>query len=155
MAVQRRRAAVDEGQQGVPQQPFDDKGQLYALERPLLAHRWPVETDPKGPVAIFWSKVVEKSEFGDSSRSRLAAQSRIKSASSSRERSYWTGATQCDDADQWLASATEMPGIWWTGWIQWLAPKTGKPVAARRRLDSSQDPVIARAPGRYVKARAS
>jgi polyhydroxyalkanoate synthase len=71
------------------------------------------------------------------------------------ESSYWTGATQCNDADQWLASATEMPDIWWNGWIQWLAPKTGKPVAASRRLDSNQDPVVEPAPGRYVKARAS
>jgi polyhydroxyalkanoate synthase subunit PhaC len=71
------------------------------------------------------------------------------------KRSYWTGGKQGDDAQAWFASATETPGSWWTHWIKWLAPKSGKPVAARRKLGSKKYPVIEPAPGRYVKVRAS
>jgi len=70
------------------------------------------------------------------------------------KRSYWTGGPQGDDPDQWLAGATEVPGSWWNHWIKWLAPKGGKPVAARRKLGSKKYPVIEPAPGRYVRARA-
>ena len=71
------------------------------------------------------------------------------------KRSYWTGGTQGDDAEKWLASAAETPGSWWSHWIKWLAPKAGEAVAARRKLGSKKYPAIEPAPGRYVKARAS
>jgi polyhydroxyalkanoate synthase len=74
---------------------------------------------------------------------------------SKNKRSYWTGGKQGDDAEQWLASAKETPGSWWTDWIKWLAPKVGKPVAARRKFGNNKYPVIEPAPGRYVKVRAS
>jgi polyhydroxyalkanoate synthase len=74
---------------------------------------------------------------------------------SKNKRSYWTGGKQGDDAQTWLASAAETPGSWWNHWIKWLAPKAGKPVAARRKLGSKKYPVIEPAPGRYVKVRAS
>ena len=74
---------------------------------------------------------------------------------SKNKRSYWTGGTQGDDAQRWLASAAETPGSWWNHWIKWLAPKGGKAIAARRKLGSKKYPVIEPAPGRYVKARAS
>ena len=73
---------------------------------------------------------------------------------SKNKRSYWTGGKQGDDAEQWLASATETPGSWWNRWIKWLVPKAGKAVAARRKLGSKKYPVIEPAPGRYVKAKA-
>jgi polyhydroxyalkanoate synthase len=73
---------------------------------------------------------------------------------SKNKRSYWTGGKQGDDAEQWLASATETPGSWWNHWIKWLAPKAGKAVAARRKLGSKKYPAIEPAPGRYVKVRA-
>ena len=74
---------------------------------------------------------------------------------SKNKRSYWTGGKQGDDAQAWLASATEAPGSWWTHWMKWLAPNVGKPVAARRKPGSKKYPVIEPAPGRYVKIRAS
>ena len=74
---------------------------------------------------------------------------------SKNKRSYWTGGQQGDDAQAWLASATETPGSWWNHWIKWLATKGGKPVAARRKPGSKKYPVIEPAPGRYVKVRAS
>ncbi|MDR3455465.1 MAG: class I poly(R)-hydroxyalkanoic acid synthase [Rhodoferax sp.] len=74
---------------------------------------------------------------------------------SKNKRSYWTGDQQGDDAERWLASATETPGSWWNHWIKWLSPKSGKAVAARRKLGSRKYPIIEPAPGRYVKVRAS
>ena len=73
---------------------------------------------------------------------------------SKNKRSYWTGGKQGDDAQAWLASATETPGSWWTHWIKWLAPKSGKPVASRKKLGSAKFKPIEPAPGRYVKVRA-
>jgi polyhydroxyalkanoate synthase subunit PhaC len=74
---------------------------------------------------------------------------------SKNKRSYWTGGQQGDDAQAWLASATETPGSWWTHWMKWLSPKGGKAVAARRKLGSKKYPIVEPAPGRYVKVRAS
>jgi len=73
---------------------------------------------------------------------------------SKNKRSYWTGGRQGDDPEQWLAASRETPGSWWNHWIQWLRPKTGKSVAAPRKLGSRKYPVIEAAPGRYVKVRA-
>jgi polyhydroxyalkanoate synthase subunit PhaC len=73
---------------------------------------------------------------------------------SKNKRSYWTGGKQGDDAQAWLASASETPGSWWTHWMKWLAPKGGKAVAARRKLGGRKYPVVEPAPGRYVKVRA-
>jgi polyhydroxyalkanoate synthase subunit PhaC len=73
---------------------------------------------------------------------------------SKNKRSYWTGGQQGDDAQAWLASATETPGSWWNHWIKWLAPKGGKAVASRKRLGNAKYKPIEPAPGRYVKVRA-
>ncbi len=73
---------------------------------------------------------------------------------SKNKRSYWTGGKQGEDAQAWLASATETPGSWWNHWIKWLAPKAGKSVAARKRLGNAKYKPIEPAPGRYVKVRA-
>ena len=74
---------------------------------------------------------------------------------SKNKRSYWSGGTLGDDAENWLASAEAAPGSWWTHWIKWLAPKAGKAVDARRKLGSKKYAVIEPAPGRYVKVRAT
>jgi polyhydroxyalkanoate synthase subunit PhaC len=74
---------------------------------------------------------------------------------SKNKRSYWTGGKQGDDAQAWLASAVETPGSWWTHWIKWLAPKSGKAVASRKRLGNPKYKPIEAAPGRYVKVRAA
>lgn len=73
---------------------------------------------------------------------------------SKNKRSYWTGGEQGDDAQAWLAGATETPGSWWKHWIEWLSPNSGKAVAARRKLGSRKYPIVEAAPGRYVKVRA-
>ena len=73
---------------------------------------------------------------------------------SKNKRSFWSGGKQGDSAEAWLASATETPGSWWTHWMKWLAPRTGKPVPARSKLGNRKYKVIEPAPGRYVKVRA-
>jgi polyhydroxyalkanoate synthase len=72
-----------------------------------------------------------------------------------KKRNYWSGGKQGDNAEQWLAGATETPGSWWSDWIKWLSPHAGKAVAARRTLGNKKYRVIEPAPGRYVKVRAS
>jgi len=44
---------VDERQQGIPLQPFDDEGQLYALERPCW--RWLTAVETTLPESNAWS----------------------------------------------------------------------------------------------------
>ena len=73
---------------------------------------------------------------------------------SKNRRSYWTSASAAADPEEWLASAEEQKGSWWTHWAQWLKAHSGKQVAARGRLGSTKYEPIEPAPGRYVKERA-
>ncbi len=75
------------------------------------------------------------------------------------KRSFWTNdklpankfpAAQTD----WLKTATEHPGSWWTDWSNWLKGHAGKQVAAPKTYGSRSHKVIEPAPGRYVKAKA-
>ena len=75
------------------------------------------------------------------------------------KRSFWTNdklpankfpAAQTD----WLKTATEHPGSWWTDWSNWLKGHAGKQVAAPKTYGSRTHKVIEPAPGRYVKAKA-
>ncbi len=76
-----------------------------------------------------------------------------------KKRSYWTNdklpvnkfpAAQAE----WLKTATEHPGSWWTDWSDWLKGHAGKQVAAPKTYGSKKYAAIEAAPGRYVKARA-
>jgi polyhydroxyalkanoate synthase len=73
---------------------------------------------------------------------------------SKNKRNYWTGTHTATDPDEWLEKAAEHPGSWWSHWIEWLQPLSGRKVAARARLGNAQYEPIEPAPGRYVKARA-
>ena len=75
------------------------------------------------------------------------------------KRSFWTNdklpvnkfpAAQSD----WLKTATEHPGSWWTDWSNWLKGQAGKQVAAPKKFGNTQHKAIEPAPGRYVKAKA-
>ena len=63
---------------------------------------------------------------------------------------FWTNDTPADTLDAWRASATETPGSWWHYWDQWLAPQSGKKVAARVPGEGALK-AIEDAPGSYVK----
>jgi len=73
---------------------------------------------------------------------------------SKNKRSYWIDGPQTGSAHDWLASAEERPGSWWSNWSQWLAGQGGKAVAAPSELGNNGHPPIEAAPGSYVKVRA-
>ena len=75
------------------------------------------------------------------------------------KRSFWTNdklpankfpPKQAD----WLKTATEHSGSWWTDWSNWLKGHAGKQVAAPKKFGNTKHKVIEPAPGRYVKAKA-
>ena len=76
-----------------------------------------------------------------------------------KKRSYWTNdklpvnkfpAAQAD----WLKTATEHPGSWWTDWSSWLKGHAGKQIAAPKAYGSRTHKPTEAAPGSYVKAKA-
>lgn len=73
------------------------------------------------------------------------------------KRSHWIGPAGKFPADvkDWIASATEHPGSWWTDWSAWLKPLAGKQIAAPKTYGRGKTyGAIEPAPGRYVKAKA-
>jgi polyhydroxyalkanoate synthase subunit PhaC len=76
---------------------------------------------------------------------------------SKNKRSHWIGPAGKfpADAQDWIASATEHPGSWWTDWSAWLKPLAGKQIAAPKAYGRGKTyQAIEPAPGRYVKAKA-
>ena len=71
------------------------------------------------------------------------------------KRSYWTGAVDKFPAnvDDWIASAKEHPGSWWTDWTDWLKGHAGKQIAAPKVYGKGKYKAIEAAPGSYVKAK--
>ena len=76
-----------------------------------------------------------------------------------KKRSYWTNdklpvnkfpVAQAD----WLKTATEHPGSWWTDWSSWLKGHAGKQIAAPKAYGSRTYKPTEAAPGSYVKAKA-
>lgn len=66
---------------------------------------------------------------------------------------YWTNDALPATPDEWLESATQHPGSWWTDWGRWIATQGGEKVPARTpgkgKLKSIED-----APGSYARMRA-
>lgn len=74
-------------------------------------------------------------------------------APAANKRSHWIGKENHFPATQaeWLKTAKEHPGSWWTDWFAWLKPQAGKLIPAPKTYSAK---AIEPAPGRYVKARA-
>jgi polyhydroxyalkanoate synthase len=77
------------------------------------------------------------------------------------KRSYWTNdkplgraASKPQDAEAWIAGATENKGSWWPEWAKFLADHGGKDVKAKTKPGNATYKAIEPAPGRYVKVRA-
>ena len=77
-----------------------------------------------------------------------------------KKRSHWIGPADKFPAnvDDWIASAKEHPGSWWTDWSTWLKGHAGKQIAAPKAYGGgtgkTQYKAIEAAPGKYVKAKA-
>ncbi len=74
---------------------------------------------------------------------------------SKNKRSYWVNETLGESAQQWLDSATEVPGSWWNDWAQWIKGYAGSQVEPPKQAGSADYPPIEPAPGRYVKVRSA
>jgi polyhydroxyalkanoate synthase len=64
---------------------------------------------------------------------------------------YRTGPDLPADPGDWLARAERHEGSWWPVWAAWLAPRSGRMVAARIPGDAAH-PSLGPAPGTYVTA---
>lgn len=64
---------------------------------------------------------------------------------------YWTGGKPTGDFGQWLASAVEHPGSWWTHWQHWIESQDDTLVPARK--PGKHMKTLGDAPGTYVKVR--
>ena len=75
---------------------------------------------------------------------------------SKNRRNYWLNEDSDNtvEAGQWLQTAQEHKGSWWSDYSDWLALHSGKKIDAPARLGSENNPVIEPAPGSYVKVRA-
>ncbi len=74
-------------------------------------------------------------------------------SASRNKRNYWVGGRLPAAADEWLSTATPVPGSWWIHWADWLDRLNPEHVPAPVALGGGQHPPIEPAPGRYVRAR--
>jgi len=65
---------------------------------------------------------------------------------------YWTNKKQPEQPDEWLSSATQHAGSWWTDWAQWVAGHAGTQVE-QRIPGKGKYKALEDAPGSYVKLR--
>ncbi len=73
-----------------------------------------------------------------------------------KKRSHWIGSDSKfpKKADDWIATAKEHPGSWWSDWSAWLKSHAGKQIAAPKTYGKAGFKPTEPAPGRYVKAKA-
>ncbi len=64
---------------------------------------------------------------------------------------YWVNYSLDDSADEWLSNAKHSEGSWWTHWNQWLLGFNPQEQVEPYNIGNDDFPVIAAAPGEYVK----
>ena len=65
---------------------------------------------------------------------------------------FWTGPKPGGEYEDWVASANEHPGSWWTDWIAWITGQAPEKVPARQPGDGRLK-AICDAPGEYVRVK--
>lgn len=63
---------------------------------------------------------------------------------------YWMGGILDEGFDEWKRTAQRYDGSWWTPWSKWLTKKSGKLIASKKKLGSTEFPPLMPAPGSYV-----
>jgi polyhydroxyalkanoate synthase len=66
---------------------------------------------------------------------------------------YFLNDTMPEDAETWLAGASEHAGSWWDHWTRWYATHGAGDLPAPSQLGSKANPAGDPAPGRYVHQR--
>ena len=66
---------------------------------------------------------------------------------------YWTNSKLPKEPEDWLKTATQHPGSWWTDWLAWVAPHNKAKQVPARKPGSGKLKAIEDAPGRYAKFR--
>ena len=65
---------------------------------------------------------------------------------------YWTNKKLPDQPEEWLSSATQHAGSWWTDWAQWVGGHAGTQIEPRIP-GKGKYKALEDAPGSYVKRR--
>src|SRR5215471_8498839 len=59
-----------------------------------------------------------------------------------RKAFFWTGPTQADSAETWLARAVKNSGSWWPHWLEWITARSGETRPSPASLGSAELPVL-------------
>lgn len=70
---------------------------------------------------------------------------------SKKKYGHYTNDAGTSDPAEWREAATFNEGSWWPTWEIWLSPRSGKKIPARVPGSKKSYPVLAPAPGIYVK----
>jgi polyhydroxyalkanoate synthase len=63
---------------------------------------------------------------------------------------YWTNDGQAPSLEQWMRTAQEHPGSWWTDWLDWVTSRSGDKTMAPIPGEGPF-PALCDAPGEYVR----
>ena len=64
---------------------------------------------------------------------------------------HYMGPATAPDGDAWLEQSPKLSGSWWESWAKWCGERSGKQIAAPKKLGSNAYAPICDAPGEYVK----
>ena len=129
---------------------FGDPVRLSDITIPIMAIA--CETDH---IAAWKSSLNGIRKFGSKDKTFVVSQSGhvagIVNPPSKNKYGHYTNAGALTDPDAWMAAATFNQESWWPHWRDWLAARSGGQVKPRVPGDST-NPILAAAPGTYVRS---